>query len=143
MGRERKESITLFARRRSGGSGTAVVHRYFLSAPHPLLALFRERASQRTRLTVLFRKGPTRSGLFLFFDFSFCTMYYYRMSKFPIIDIKKYGGKQVAVMDGKIVAWGTNTRDVLKKAKRKFSQSRWREITLVGVPKSLTVVYRI
>lgn len=65
------------------------------------------------------------------------------MSKFPIIDIKKYGGKQVAVMNGKIVAWGTNTRDVLKKAKRKFPQSRWHEITLVGVPKSLTVVYRL
>jgi hypothetical protein len=64
------------------------------------------------------------------------------MNKFPIIDIKKYGGKQVAIVNGKIVAWGMSTRDVLRKAQRKFPQRKWREITLVGVPKSLTVVYR-
>lgn len=76
----------------------------------------------------------------------FCSFVYYgRMKKFttPIIDIKKYGGKQVAIVKGKIVASGTDTEDVLDQAKRKFPGTTWRDILLVSVPQGLTVVYRI
>jgi hypothetical protein len=36
-------------------------------------------------------------------------------AKIPIIDIKKYGGKQVAIAKGKIIASGNTTEEVLKK----------------------------
>jgi len=65
------------------------------------------------------------------------------MKKFktPIIDIKKYGGKQVAVVKGKIIAEGINTKEVLEKAKRKTPKNVWQDILLITVPKGLTVVY--
>jgi len=63
--------------------------------------------------------------------------------KIPIIDIKKYGGKQVAIAGGKIVASGTDTREVLKKAKLRLPRANWQDILLISVPKGLTVVYRI
>lgn len=65
------------------------------------------------------------------------------MKKLPIIDVKKYGGKQVAVVKGKIVASGTATESVLRKAKKAFPNAGWRDILLVSVPKGLTVVYQI
>jgi len=63
--------------------------------------------------------------------------------KIPIIDIKKYGGKQVAIAGGKIVASGTDTGEVLKKAKLRLPRANWQDILLISVPKGLTVVYRI
>lgn len=65
------------------------------------------------------------------------------MRKLPIIDVKKYGGKQVAVVNGRIVASGTTTKSVLQKAQKVSPKSGWRDILLVSVPKGLTVVYRI
>lgn len=61
----------------------------------------------------------------------------------PIIDIKKYGGKQVAIVKGKIVASGTETREVLRKTRLRLPRSTWRDILLVSVPTGLTVVYRL
>lgn len=61
----------------------------------------------------------------------------------PIIDIKKYGGKQVAIVKGKIVASGTDTVKILADAKRRIPHATWRDILLVSVPKGLTVVYRL
>ncbi|MBI2639803.1 MAG: hypothetical protein HYW90_02835 [Candidatus Sungbacteria bacterium] len=61
----------------------------------------------------------------------------------PVINVKKYGGQQVAIVGGKIVASGIDTTEVLKKAKRKFPRATWRDILLVSVPKGITVVYRI
>ncbi len=65
------------------------------------------------------------------------------MSKFtiPTIDIKKYGGKQVAVVKGKIVASGETTKEVLNKAQRLVPKSTWEDILLISVPKGLMVVY--
>lgn len=63
--------------------------------------------------------------------------------KIPIINIKKYGGKQVAIVKGKIVASGIETKEVLKKAKLRLPRSNWRDILLISVPKGLTVVYRL
>jgi hypothetical protein len=66
------------------------------------------------------------------------------MRKFsiPIIDIKKYGGKQVSIFKGKIVTSGNTTQEVLEKTKRQLPQASWRDILLVSVPKGLTVVYQ-
>ena len=64
-----------------------------------------------------------------------------KKSSLPTIDIKKYGGQQVAVVDGKIVASGTSTQAVLDAAKRKIPGATWRDILLISVPKSLNVVY--
>ena len=64
-----------------------------------------------------------------------------KKSLLPTIDIKKYGGQQVAVVDGKIVASGTSTQAVLDAAKRKIPGATWRDILLISVPKSLNVVY--
>jgi len=63
--------------------------------------------------------------------------------KIPIIDIKKYGGKQIAIAGGKIVASGTETSEVLKKVKLRLPRANWQDILLISVPKGLTVVYRI
>jgi len=61
--------------------------------------------------------------------------------KIPTIDIKKYGGKQVALHEGRIVASGTDTEEVLEAALRNVPGATWRDITLITVPKSLDVVY--
>ena len=62
-------------------------------------------------------------------------------SKLPTIDIKKYGGQQVAIVDGKIVASGTDTEELLEEAKRRVPGTTWQDILLVSVPESLYVVY--
>ncbi|TSC78107.1 MAG: hypothetical protein G01um101433_394 [Parcubacteria group bacterium Gr01-1014_33] len=61
----------------------------------------------------------------------------------PIIDVKKYGGKQVAIVREKIIASGMTTSEVLMKARRKFPKTTWRDILVVSVPRGLTVVYRV
>jgi hypothetical protein len=62
-------------------------------------------------------------------------------STLPIIDIKKYGGQQVAVVHGKLVAAGTDTQAVIEGAKRKVPGITWQDIVLISVPPSLNVVY--
>lgn len=66
-----------------------------------------------------------------------------KRAKLPVIDIKKYGGKQVAIVKGKIVASGVTTKEAVEKAKKKYPQANWQDILLVSVPKGLTVVYFI
>ena len=66
-----------------------------------------------------------------------------KRAKLPIIDVKKYGGKQVAIIDGKIVATGLETREILRLVKKKSPKARWTDILLVNVPEGLTVVYKI
>ena len=64
-----------------------------------------------------------------------------KKSSLPTIDIKKYGGKRVAVVHGKIVAVGTNTQEIIAEATRKVPGITWRDIILISVPESLNVVY--
>lgn len=61
----------------------------------------------------------------------------------PVIDVKKYGGKQIAIVKGKIVAADTTTEKVLQAVRRKLPRAAWRDILLVTVPEGTTVVYRI
>ena len=64
-----------------------------------------------------------------------------RKIKIPIIDVKKYGGKQVAIVEGKIVAVGATLDEVIRKAKRAFPTKPLQEIRVFSVPKTLAVVY--
>ncbi|MEK7541370.1 MAG: DUF5678 domain-containing protein [Patescibacteria group bacterium] len=61
----------------------------------------------------------------------------------PIIDVKKYGGKQVAIVKGKIVASGNTAGEVLNAVRQKSPGATWRDVLLVTVPRGLTVVYRL
>ena len=60
-------------------------------------------------------------------------------NKIPPIDVKKYGGKQIAVIKGKIVASGGDTKEVLSLAKKRAPKAKWTDILLVSVPKGLTL----
>jgi hypothetical protein len=59
----------------------------------------------------------------------------------PTIDVRKYGGKQVAIVAGEIVASGTDTAEILQAVQSKMPQATWRDVLLVSVPEALTVVY--
>ena len=65
------------------------------------------------------------------------------MEKLPIIDVKKCGGKQVAIMDGKIIASGSNAAIVLKQTTKLRPHATWRDVLLVSVPRGVTVVYKV
>jgi hypothetical protein len=57
------------------------------------------------------------------------------------IDIKKYGGLQVAIVDGEIVASGRTLPAVLKKARKQFPSRPLTDIVVLSVPKTLNVIY--
>ena len=65
------------------------------------------------------------------------------VQKIPTIDIKKYGGKEVAILNGKIVAVGKSLPDVIKKLKKAKPRQVLREVLFLAVPKSLTVIYYV
>lgn len=67
----------------------------------------------------------------------------YLYMKIPVIDIKKYGGKQVALVRGKIVASGRTTREVLAQAKQRVPVREHGDIWIFAVPKTSTFVYCI
>jgi len=60
---------------------------------------------------------------------------------FPVIDVKKYGGKQVAVAGGKIIASGSTLQEVLFRARKKVPSRPLHEIKIFSVPKTLSVIY--
>ena len=64
-----------------------------------------------------------------------------KKSPLPIIDITKYGGKQVAIVHGKIVATGTDTQALIAEVLRQMPGITWQDILLVSMPPSLNVVY--
>lgn len=64
-----------------------------------------------------------------------------KSAKIPTIGIKKYGGKQVAIVDGKVVAVGHTLREVLEEAQRIVPSKPLHEIKVFSVPKTLAVIY--
>lgn len=66
-----------------------------------------------------------------------------RRVKVPVIDIKKYGGLQVAIVNGKIVATGETAEEILRKTKELYPNQPTRDIYIFGVPKSLYVIYHV
>ena len=63
------------------------------------------------------------------------------MENTPIIDIKTYGGQQVAIVDGRVVASGRTHDEVLKKARELFPSRPLTDIAVFAVPKTLNVIY--
>lgn len=61
----------------------------------------------------------------------------------PVISVEQYGGKQVAIVDGKIAAWGRTWQSVLKKARKKYPTKPIQEIHVLAVPKSLYTIYHV
>lgn len=61
----------------------------------------------------------------------------------PIIDVKKYGGRQVAIVDGKIIASGKTLEDVISKSRKIVPLKPLNEIRIFSVPKSLSVIYYV
>jgi hypothetical protein len=59
----------------------------------------------------------------------------------PPIDVKQYGGKQVAIVDGKIVAAGRTLDEVLRKAQAQYPERPLSDIGVLAVPKSIYVIY--
>jgi hypothetical protein len=62
-------------------------------------------------------------------------------ARFPVIDVEKYGGKQIAVAGGKIIASGKTLKEVLDRAKREAPARPLSEIHIFSVPKTLAVIY--
>lgn len=72
--------------------------------------------------------------------------YTFNMSKkfqVPVIDIKKYGGKQVAIVDGKIIASGNTLEEVIERAKKRIPSKPLHQIHIFSVPKTLAVIYYV
>jgi orotate phosphoribosyltransferase-like protein len=61
----------------------------------------------------------------------------------PIIDVKKYGGKQVAIVDGKIAASGRTLKEVIQIVKKQIPSKPLTEIRIFSVPETLAVIYYV
>ena len=62
---------------------------------------------------------------------------------FPTIDVKKYGGKQVAIVEGKVIASGDTLEEVLQRASKKVPSRPLHEIKVFSVPRTLSVIYYV
>ena len=61
--------------------------------------------------------------------------------EFPVIDIEQYGGKEVAIAEGKVIAAGRTLAEVIKKVKQLRPQRPLTEVDFLTVPKGLNVIY--
>lgn len=61
--------------------------------------------------------------------------------KFPTLDVKKYGGKQVAILDGVVIATGKTLAGVIRAARKQAPGRHLNEIHIFSVPRSMTVIY--
>jgi Family of unknown function (DUF5678) len=59
----------------------------------------------------------------------------------PIFDVEKYAGKQVAIVDGKIIAAGTDPAEVIEAATREVPHITPQDISLISIPPSPRVIY--
>lgn len=73
-----------------------------------------------------------------------CAMLYVmKRNKTPIINVKKYGGRQVAIVDGKIIAAGRTLSHVIALARKRVPQRPLHDIHIFAVPKTLSVIYHV
>ena len=61
--------------------------------------------------------------------------------KLPHLDVKKYGGKQVAILDGAVIATGRTLGGVVRAARKKAPGRPLNEIHIFSVPRSITVIF--
>lgn len=65
-----------------------------------------------------------------------------RRANIPVIDVKKYGGKQVAIAGGRIIAVGRTLEEVVRRARIRAPSKSLHDIKIFAVPKTLAVIYR-
>ena len=61
----------------------------------------------------------------------------------PLIDFTKFKGKQVALVEGKIVAKAKSSKEAFEKAKKLFPKKSSEEIILLSVPKEEIFIYLV
>lgn len=66
-----------------------------------------------------------------------------RLEKIPTIDVKKYGGKQVAIVDGEIIAVGNTLKEVIEKARQREPSHSLHEIKIFAVPRTLSAIFYV
>lgn len=66
-----------------------------------------------------------------------------KINNTPVINVKKYGGKQVAILNGKIIASAKNLDGLLNKTKKIAKNKSMSEIKIFSVPKTLSVIYYV
>ena len=64
-------------------------------------------------------------------------------NEIPTIDVKKYGGKQVAIVEGKVIASGRTLDEVILRARKLAPSKPLHEIKIFSVPKTLSVIYYV
>ena len=57
------------------------------------------------------------------------------------IDVKKYGGKQVAIVGGQVVASGRTSLEVLEKARSQMPARPLKDIKIFAVPRTIDAIY--
>lgn len=66
-----------------------------------------------------------------------------KKEEIPLIDWEEFRGKEIAVIEGKVVASGSSSKKVFEKAEKLFPEKSSKDITLLSVPKQKTFVYII
>ncbi len=61
----------------------------------------------------------------------------------PLIDFPKLKGKEVAIVEGKVVAAGRSSEEVFKRAKKLFPKKSAKDIVLLSIPKEEVFIYFI
>lgn len=61
----------------------------------------------------------------------------------PTIDVRQYGGKQVAIADGKIIASGRSLADVVAQVRKIAPARPLNEVKIFAVPRTLAVIYYV
>ncbi|MFH1462638.1 MAG: DUF5678 domain-containing protein [bacterium] len=64
-----------------------------------------------------------------------------KKASIPTIDVKKYGGKQIAIADDKIIASGRTLEEVIRRVKKLIPSKPLQEVRIFSVPKTLSVIY--
>lgn len=59
----------------------------------------------------------------------------------PTLDVKKYGGKQVVILDGSVIATGKTLAGVIRTARKNAPGRPLNEIHIFSVPRSIAVIY--
>ena len=59
----------------------------------------------------------------------------------PIIDVKKYGGKQVAIVEEKVIASCRTSKEVLEKARSQMPARPLKDIKIFAVPRTIDAIY--
>ncbi|MBM4177537.1 hypothetical protein FJ208_01930 [Candidatus Gribaldobacteria bacterium] len=59
------------------------------------------------------------------------------------IDFLKFKGKEIALVKGKVVAWGKSSKEAFEKAKKQDPALNSKDITLLSIPSERAFVYFI